>query len=82
MKNPSNISFDEWVAIGIEKNWCGPPVCETHDGIPLSAAEEEDMYENGDDVCIHIVRLYASPEQRLFVEDNHSPSQWRNDYGV
>jgi hypothetical protein len=48
----------------------------------MSAAEEEDMYENGDDLCIHIMRLYPAPEHRLMVEDNHSPSQWRNDYGV
>jgi hypothetical protein len=57
-------------------------VCETHDGTPMSLKEEEDMYDNGDDVCIHIIRLYAEPEQRLMVEDNHTPSQWRNDYGV
>jgi hypothetical protein len=57
-------------------------VCETHDGTPMSLKEEEDLYDNGDDVCIHIIRLYAEPEQRLMVEDNHTPSQWRNDYGV
>ena len=56
--------------------------CVTHDGTPMSLKEEEDMYDNGDDVCIHIIRLYAEPEQRLMVEDNHTPSQWRNDYGV
>ena len=82
MKNRSNPTFDEWVAFGVQQNWCGPPVCEIHDGTPMSAAEEEDMYDNGDDVCIHIIRLYAAPEHRLMVEDNHSPSQWRNDYGV
>lgn len=76
------MNFDEWVTYGMKQNWCGPPVCETHDGLPISKAEEEDMYDNGDDICIHIMRLYAEPEQRLLVEDNHSPSQWRNDYGV
>jgi hypothetical protein len=78
----TTMTFDEWVTYGMQHSWCGPPVCETHDGTPMSLKEEEDLYDNGDDVCIHIMRLYAEPEQRLMVEDNHTPSQWRNDYGV
>ena len=71
--------FDEWMEFGIKQGWCGPPVCETHDGLPLSAVEEEVFY-NGDDPCVHIVRLYEDVEQKRSVEEHHSPSKWRNTY--
>lgn len=69
------MDFDEWIKIGIESNWCGPAVCYTHDGLPASLSEEEEMYEG--DPCLHIVRLYQDKEHKESIEDNHSPSQWR-----
>jgi hypothetical protein len=42
--------------------------------------EEEDEFFQGFDPCIHIVRLYESPEIAVLVEDNHSPSNWRKPY--
>ncbi|NDB07541.1 MAG: hypothetical protein EBX97_02440 [Actinobacteria bacterium] len=74
----TEISFDEWVRIGIENGWCGPPVCYTHDGLPTSPAEDEEFEEG--DPCLHIIRLYEDGEQRKAIEDSHSPSQWRNTY--
>lgn len=50
-------------------------VCETHDGVPMSASEEKE-FEDGDP-CIHIVRLYESTDIKRDVEENHSPSIWR-----
>lgn len=76
--NIPDISFDQWMAYGIAKGWCGPPVCYTHDGLPMALAEEEDFEEG--DPCIHIVRMYESNEHRAAVEEAHSPSQWRNHY--
>ena len=73
-----DLDFDEWMKYGIEKGWCGPPVCYTHDGLPLSAQEDEEFMEN--DPCIHIVRMYEDKDTKEQVEDNHSPSQWRNNY--
>jgi len=70
------VTFDEWIKYGYDQNWCGPPVCETHDGTPLSESEEAAMGE-GDDICFHVVRLYDSPEMKQLVEEFHSPSQWR-----
>jgi len=61
--------------IGLDMGWAGPPVCFTHDGLPCSVGEEE-----LDDSCMHIIRLYESNEHKLQVEDNHSPSVWRNNY--
>ena len=75
------MTFEEWMEFGITQGWCGPPVCETHDGLPLSEAEEEVFY-NGDDPCVHIIRLYADEHQKKSVEENHSPTNWRNTYTV
>lgn len=74
-----DITFDEWISYGIGKGWCGPPVCNTHDGLPMS--EQEDMeFGEGQDPCIHIVRMYEDIETKKEIEDSHSPSQWRNTY--
>lgn len=68
--------FDSWMSYGIKQGWCGPAVCYTHDGLPLSLFEEEEMYEG--DPCVHIVRLYEDKIVKELIEDNHSPSKWRN----
>lgn len=67
---------EEWLRYGFEHGYCGPPVCYTHDGIPL-ALEEDESFMDGYDPCIHILRLYEDPMVREAVEANHSPSQWR-----
>jgi hypothetical protein len=69
-------SFDRWLQRGYEAGWIGPPVCSTHDGTPSTAGEDE-QWEDGDDVCIHVLRLYADAAEKAAVEANHSPSRWR-----
>lgn len=71
-----HLSFDEWLQYGMDNAWCGPAVCYTHDGLPMTEAEDAE-WEEGHDPCQHIVRLYDSPETRDAVEQNHSPSVWR-----
>jgi hypothetical protein len=73
------LDFDEWIAYGIKKGWCGPPVCSTHDGLPMSEQEDTEFGE-GQDPCVHIVRMYDDINMKKEIEDNHSPSQWRNSY--
>jgi hypothetical protein len=73
------MTFDEWITYGIEKGWCGPPVCYTHDGLPMSEQEYTE-FDEGQDPCTHIVRMYEDIDMKKEVEDNHSPSQWRNSY--
>jgi hypothetical protein len=73
------MTYDEWIEIGLKNKFCGPAICETHDGLPMTL-EEEDEFFQGFDPCIHIVRLYESPEIAVLVEDNHSPSNWRKPY--
>lgn len=76
---PGEVEFDEWVEFGMRKGWCGPPVCSTHDGVPYSELEE-DMWSEGEDPCVHVIRLYEDEEQKAGVEKAHSPTNWRNHY--
>lgn len=69
------MDFEEWLKFGFDQGWCGPAVCETHDGLPLSEKESEEFEEG--DPCVHIVRLYESPEVKAEVEDAHAASVWR-----
>ena len=74
-----DLTFSEWMAFGIKQGWSGPPICYTHDGLPMS--NEEDMeFGEGQDPCIHIVRLYEDIDMKQRIENNHSPSTWRNSY--
>lgn len=68
------MTYDEWIKAGIDNGWCGPAVCYTHDGLPMSD-READEFE--DDICIHIIRLYEDDDTRTAVERDHAPSQWR-----
>jgi hypothetical protein len=69
------LDFEAWLKTGYDNGWVGAPVCETHDGLPLTEAEQNE-FETGDP-CIHILRLYDSTEHKTDVEASHSPSQWR-----
>jgi hypothetical protein len=70
------IDFDDWLRLGMDNGFVGPPICETHDGTPTSEAED-DEFDDGDDPCIHVLRLYRDAEVKAEVERNHSPSVWR-----
>lgn len=70
------MDFDSWARIGYEAGWCSPPVCFIHDGVPMTAAEDEDVTE-GNDPCVHVVRLYESADQKKGCEANHPPAVWR-----
>jgi hypothetical protein len=74
-----DVTFDEWISYGIEKGWCGPPVCFTHDGLPMSDQEYAE-FDEGQDPCSHIVRMYEDIDMKKNIEENHSPSKWRNSY--
>jgi hypothetical protein len=71
--------FDDWIKIGLESNWCGPPLCYTHDAFPLSEEEDNEFAEGGDP-CVHMIRLYEDEQHKLDIEDAHSPSLWRKPY--
>lgn len=71
------MSFEDWLRQGVDSGFCGPAVCHTHDGLPTTETEDIEWWDEGLDVCVHILRLYRSEEERLGVESNHAPSNWR-----
>lgn len=70
------MNFEDWLKKGYEMGWIGPPVCQTHDGIPLTT-EEDKEFDDGGDPCVHVLRLYEDESIKESVEENHSPSIWR-----
>lgn len=69
------LTAEEWITYGLKQGWCGPPVCATHDGVPMTEDEGIEMEQH--DPCITILRLYDDEMMRDEVEQNHSPSIWR-----
>jgi hypothetical protein len=70
------VDFDEWLRLGIDNGFIGPPVCHTHDGLPTTEGEDLE-FEDGFDGCLHVLRLYTDTEHKAEVEANHAPSVWR-----
>ena len=70
------MDFEEWLQFGFDQGWIGPPVCYTHDGMPMTDLEEAEL-DAGYDPCMHLIRLYEDTTAKSSVEQNHSPSQWR-----
>ena len=66
------LNFMAWLDYGLQHNFCGTMVCYNHDGVPMTVGEEQD-----DEPCVPIVRIYDTIEQKIDVENNHSPSIWR-----
>lgn len=48
--------FDEWFQIGIDNKWISDVVCDLHDIAPMTDDEIEQI-DNGEEVCIPIVRI-------------------------
>lgn len=70
------MTFEQWADYGLNAGWCGPVVCSTHDGTPMSD-EEADQFDDGLDPCIPIIRLYDGIRTKVAVEMDHAPSRWR-----
>jgi hypothetical protein len=70
------MNFDEWIKMGYDLGYCTPPVCATHDGVPSTATEDE-QWDQGDEACIHVVRVHNTIEEKKSVEANYSPAVWR-----
>lgn len=70
------MTFDDWIRIGYESGWCSPVVCYSHDGLPMTEAEDQEWVE-GHDPCIHIVRMYEDDITRKAVERNSSYFEYR-----
>jgi len=54
------MTFAEWIRAGIDNGWCAAPLCDVHDAW-VRTDEEQEQIEDGNDVCIYVVRLYGDP---------------------
>ena len=70
------MTFDEWYNYGIEQKWVMPATCYTHDGIATSEQEDK-LFEDGLDPCIHVARLCDTTEW-LEIHDNTPSMAWRH----
>lgn len=50
--------FFEWIEEGVKRGWVSKPVCATHDGLPMTAEEEQD-WDEGYDSCVIGMRLWV-----------------------
>lgn len=71
------MDFEHWLEIGIRQGFCTPPTCDTHEGLPMTLFEQDD-WEEGNDICIHILRLCETKEQQESIEMNNEwIKRWR-----
>jgi len=50
------MTFEEWLAFGVANGFCSEQECDTHAGYPVTETEHQ-LFEQGIDPCIHVVRL-------------------------
>ena len=62
------ISFDDWLRLGVSLGYCTDQYCETHDGSPMHETEEI-AWEAGWDPCVHVVRLGTPADWELDVTE-------------
>lgn len=48
--------FDEWLDWGITQGWVTDVTCLVHGGAPVDP-EEDKQFQDGEDPCVHIVRV-------------------------
>ena len=53
----ANMDFFEWRDLGIANKWISEPFCDTHDAGYLTD-EEEQEWENGQDPCMPVFRIW------------------------
>lgn len=51
--------FAEWLAIGVAQGWVSLPVCDTHNGPPLTDGEM-DEFDDGSDPCVLVMRVWST----------------------
>ena len=71
------MTVNEWLQTGINNKWIGPAICATHDGIP-SSPQEEQQWENGQDPCQHILRLYENEQTANTINNHYTPYKHRH----
>lgn len=70
-------AFDLWVKFGHRQGWAQYPTCSSHDGVPMSLQEELD-WDQGNDPCLHVIRLCESLDHHADVADNTPAMKYRS----
>lgn len=68
-----HMDFDAWVDYGVKQGWASRPVCSTHGGIPYTTTESTE-WEEGNDPCAHVIRLFETPEDQKDALGDMNPS--------
>lgn len=68
---------DEWYLVGVNSGWVSPLICLTHDGVPMTNVELEQLWDEGLDACVWAMRMYADDEQRVQIETDFEAIGWR-----
>ena len=55
------MTLEDWLAIGVRAGWISAPVCDRHEGVPLTEAELRAV-DLGEDPCIPAVRLWTTDQ--------------------
>jgi len=63
------MNITQWIKYGVDKGYCTPSYCATHDGDPLTEVEEM-QWEEGEDPCTHSVRLIEDRQMKENLEKN------------
>jgi hypothetical protein len=61
------MTFDEWLAYGVTRDWNSSPICHTHDGFPKDS-----------DTCLHYILVYKNLETADNIMDEFPPATWRS----
>lgn len=51
-----DMTYQDWLDLGMEMGYCNEPHCYIHEGTPLSELEFS-AWHQGVDFCVHAVRL-------------------------
>ena len=54
--------YNDWLELGIERGWCSQVTCSTHETV-MTDDELEQYWEEGDDVCVFVVRLNGASDE-------------------
>lgn len=49
--------FEDWLELGVEKNWVSKPFCNTHDGYQYLTDEQEKEFDEGGDPCVLVIQV-------------------------
>lgn len=52
--------FNDWLALGIEKEWITKPFCNTHEVYPFLSSEQEEEFDKGGDPCVVVIQIKES----------------------